>query len=258
MREVRDYSKLRGYLLRMGQVVATAYLFVCVFAGSPSLAVDQAVEAPRVPTIAEAPRAPLVFTFKIDAIALTKALDQYSTTTGIHLICDSYLLDGKLASPVYGRMTPETALSLMLHGTNLFAVFGQPGAAMIFPDPIGARTAPVPDGKFSNLGSITVETRRMPFSASFYSELIQARVQSALSKHANDIGIIRRARLRLWIDDNGRISRATLVDSKPDSSSETHFLDIVQGVIVGLPPPRDFVQPVSIRVSVSGTLRAEK
>ncbi len=99
-----------GPALRSSTVLMAAFIALIAPASSalPGAVADRKSQAPR-----------KVQLFNIPAQPLSSALQTYSAVSGNQVICDSRLARGRRSSVVVGLFTAETALRMLLDGTEL-------------------------------------------------------------------------------------------------------------------------------------------
>ncbi|PAM96970.1 hypothetical protein CJI59_37590, partial [Streptomyces sp. Alain-F2R5] len=84
-------------------------------------------------------RAPI--DFDIAAQPLVSALDAYSAATGLQVVYDATLAEGRRAQAVRGSMAADVALQLLLEDTGLVAVYAATNAFTIVPAPAPRQAA---------------------------------------------------------------------------------------------------------------------
>ncbi|HVQ67651.1 MAG TPA: STN domain-containing protein [Bradyrhizobium sp.] len=165
--------------------------------------------------------------FAIAAQPLAAALDTYSAISGLELYYDGDLAAGRRSHPVEGRLVPEVALRELLNGSGLAARATGPNSFTI---------APVPAAR---LASATHQS---------YFALIQSRVSQALCAHPETrpggVDLL----LQLWIASTGMVQRAQLLDVPNGDKREGAFAAALRGVSIGVAPPAELPQPVTMAI----------
>src|SRR5262245_9677726 len=73
--------------------------------------------------------------FDIPTQSLAMALERYGDVTGREVLYNTALLEGRRSGAVKGSFSPETALTLLLKGTGLFARFLPDRSYVLVPAP---------------------------------------------------------------------------------------------------------------------------
>ncbi|KRQ92813.1 secretin and TonB N-terminal domain-containing protein [Bradyrhizobium valentinum] len=184
--------------------------------------------------------------FDIPAQPLELALNAYGAATQIQLFVDAELVSGLRSTALQGVLTPEAALRALLAGTGLTARAIDDQGITLVPLPPGNGSAASAPGKVS----ATV----MRFNN--YSAAIQDTLRIALCRRAETTPGSYRALMRIWINASGVIVRSELVTSTGNGSRDAAIAAAVRDLAVGLPPPRDLRQPVTLLVSADGASSA--
>lgn len=178
----------------------------------------------------ESVRTPATVDFDIGAQPLVSALDAYSAATGLQLVYDATLAEGRRAQTVKGSMTPDMALQLLLEGTGLVAVYAAANIFTIAP----AATAPQ-----------TASMRNfMPYLAAVQSSIAEAFCRSSLTAPG-----AYRIKFRFWIGRAGEVLQPQLLGSTDDGARDQAIAAMLRGVVIGRPPPPDMPQPIMMAVS---------
>lgn len=173
-------------------------------------------------------RAPI--DFDIAAQPLVSALDAYSAATGLQVVYDATLAEGRRAQAVRGSMAPDVALQLLLEDTGLVAVYAAANAFTIV-------RAPAPRQAASMRGF-------MPYLAA-----VQGRVEEAFCRSSLTAPGGYRIKFRFWIGQGGEVLQPQLLGSTDDRARDQAIAALLRSVVIGRPPPPDMPQPVMMAVS---------
>ena len=184
-------------------------------------------------------------TFVIPAQPLDQALAAFSVSTGLQMLYDSSLADGRRSSSVSGRMQPREALALMLAGTGLTARFTSGGAVVIYAgstsavtlNPITATAAPV-----IGRSGASAEARA-------YAEAVQRQTVEALRQDASLSGGDYALSVRLWVAGDGMTRRVEVLNGSGEAGRDADFLVLASKLQFPAPPP-DLPQPMRIEFRV--------
>jgi hypothetical protein len=164
--------------------------------------------------------------FAIAAQPLAAALDTYSVVSGLELYYDGDLAVGRRSHAVEGRLVPDLALRELLTGSGLVARATGPNSFTITPGP----------------------SRSVSASHQSYFATIQARVSQILCAHAEtrpgDADLL----LQLWIASTGTVQRTQLLDAPNGDMREKAFAAALRGVSIGVAPPAELPQPITIAI----------
>jgi len=204
-----------------------------------------------------APAARKVQLFNIPAQSLASALQAYSAVTGNQVLCDSRLAAGHRSNPVIGLFTPETALRLLLDGTELTIRYTgpqditltAPGAETEFgqADPTGDGRQP----QVMILDTLHVDVPagakdRPDFSA--YGRTVRLAVRDALARDPETANRIYDLQIDIWIARNGRVRDPHLLLSTGSLRLDAAIRRVIGSAVVNETPPPDIPQPIRIAV----------
>lgn len=194
---------------------------ILVAGNNQTVAMAESLESART-------RAPI--DFDIAAQPLVSALDAYSAATGLQVVYDATLAEGRRAQAVRGSMAPDVALQLLLEDTGLVAVYAATNAFTIVP-------APAPRQAASMRGF-------MPYLAA-----VQGRVEEAFCRSSLTAPGGYRIKFRFWIGHGGEVLQPQLLGSTDDRARDQAIAALLRSVVIGRPPPPDMPQPVMMAVS---------
>jgi len=165
--------------------------------------------------------------YDIPAQDLAPALNAYAAASGLQVLYETALAAGRHSVAVKGRMTPDTALQLLLSGSGLVSRRTDVDAITLYAEkPPDVAPAPArPDPRF--LG------------------VLQGAVLGALCGTEETRPGAYRAALQLWITPAGAITRAALLSSTGDVRRDAALQRLLPGTVVGAPPPV-LGQPVTL------------
>lgn len=191
-------------------------------------------------------------TFDIPSQALATALQAYCNAAGVQILYESYAAIGYTSKPVRGTFTRETALELMLSGTDLVARFTSSNAATIAPPPRDELSLPPPHplaGADLALGTLQVtETTSESRQLKSFTNAIQTDIQSALQKNSRLRGADYRVELKIWLDGFKTIEKAELLRSTGDQERDTAISGTLQGLVISEATPANTPQPIRIMI----------
>lgn len=84
----------------------------------------------------------------------------------------------------------------------------------------------------------------------WYAAIVQTRIEAALRANPKTRNAQARNEIRLWLDDRGRIERASLVTSTGDAEIDRAIeRDVLPGLAFDQTPPKDMPMPVVVRLT---------
>jgi hypothetical protein len=180
--------------------------------------------------------------FDIPAQPLVTALRAYSEATGLAVLIDDPLTQGRQSPGVQGVFDPADALRELLVGTGLRAQYAAHGAFTVVPDAKpGAETnlsfaGSPPDDDHGDMPSFVEEN---------YARELQTRITAALCSSAKTRPGTFRLAMQLWITDTGMIEKVNPLDTTGDDGTDRAIASAVRGVRLS-PPPAAMPQPVTL------------
>jgi TonB family protein len=196
--------------------------------------------------------------FNIPAQPLASALQAYSAVTGDEVILDGRLAASKRSSAVVGLFTSETALRMLLDGTDLtIRHTGPQDVTLVAADAIGSGADPrVADSGGDRVGVMVLDTlyvdlppgaeRRPDFSE--YGRMVRLDVKRALARDAETSNRVFDLQIDIWIDREGRVERPRLLASTGRPRLDAAIRRVLASTTLEKPPPPDLPQPVRIAV----------
>lgn len=166
--------------------------------------------------------------FDLPSQDLNQALKSYAAFTGLQLLYQTSIAEGRRSSPVQGSFTPEAALQALLADSGLVGRRTDIDAITIAPAPTVSDAAAAPDGQF--LG------------------ILQTAVLRGLCRNEGTRLGNYRAAFQLWITEAGAIRRATLLDSTGDASRDKAIVRTLESVTLGSVPPGIAAKPVTMTI----------
>lgn len=183
--------------------------------------------------------------FEIPSQPLALALSQFAARTGLQMLYDAPLAEGRHSTSVAGTMSPRSGLALMLQGTGLSARFTSAGAVVIYAsatstvtlNPITAVAAPI--------------VGRSPSDPVFlaYADSVRRTIADHVRADGGLTETGYRLSLRLWVAADGAPERAEILSSSGDVARDERFLARAKATPLP-PPPAQLPQPMRIEFSV--------
>lgn len=232
-------SPMGHQFLAMGVVLA---LTVGV-AGMPATAADHADSQP-LPMPSSAAVSRPVF-LDIPAQALADALEQFGALTGLPVVFDAALTQGRRSREVRGEIGPVPALQAMLEGSGLIAQSARPGRndAMVV-----LRAPAVP----AVSGEVPAEAARAGLVHRRYDGLMQTRIRERFCDRPLLARGTWRAAVQFHIDATGQVRAARLLDTSGDRSRDAAITAALDGMRLDWTPPATMAQPVTLLIDPRG------
>lgn len=189
--------------------------------------------------------------FDLPAQPLEQTLSDFGRLTGYSVLVDSAMTLGRVTPAVRGEFAPQDALRQLLTGTGLAARYSGRNAFTL----MSAATVTFPALPAETVDEI-IEPRRAPslagmpdaVAADFAGALQQALTKAMCAAQPEAMGRFRAA-LQLWVDPEGRIHRARLLESTGVKARDAHLLKQLKGLPIGRVPPSELAQPLTILLS---------
>lgn len=202
-------------LLRTG--VRAACMLLCVLFVQPT---DAATTSPAQPVW-----------FDIPAMPLRDALDIYGQRTGMAVLVDSQLFQGRVSSAVRGRFAARVALTRLLRGTGLQAVYQGRSAFTL------TRLPALPEQPLSRAGLD---------GASYAARLQRALDRALCSQPLTRAGGFRSA-LQLWVGPEGRVRKLHFLSFSGETRRDRAIAALLHELRPG-PPNRALPNPVTVLI----------
>jgi hypothetical protein len=170
--------------------------------------------------------------FDIPALPLIRALDTYSATTGLMVLYDSALAEGRRSTAVTGTLVPDVAIRVLLEGTGL-VVFNTGRAFAIEAAPSDQQDATSAFG-----------AAELPYLA-----LVQRVIAQGFCERAETRPGGYRAALQFRIGTSGEVLSPELLSSTGDQSRDRMIVELLGRLRIGRGPPPGVAQPVSMIIS---------
>ena len=183
--------------------------------------------------------------FDIPAQPLDAALTAYFRTTGVQLLYDSALTNGRRSGAVRGNFTPREALRLLLRGTGLIARYSRANAA-ILTSPEAREAAPlVPLGRVVVREQVAPPPSRptMVQRLAFYGQLARE-LQTHLRSDPRTNRLAFSVRASIEIAPGGRLERVQ-IEQGQDPRTRQLIAEVLIGKAV-TPPPDGIAQPLLV------------
>ncbi|MEP9360988.1 TonB C-terminal domain-containing protein [Sphingomonas sp. KR3-1] len=199
--------------------------------------------------------APKVYLFNIPAQPLRSALLAYSNVVGNQIIYDSRLATNRRSQAVKGLFTAETALRMMIEGTNLTVLpTGSQDIMLAAVATVGAGETTTSAGDGAEL-TVVLDTLhvdvapgvedRPDFSA--YAGRVRGRIKDALGRDPATQNRIYGARLELWVDGGGVVGRTKLIKSSGNDPLDAAIRRVLGEMRLDAPPKG---MPLPIRIAL--------
>lgn len=183
------------------------------------------------PASAEPPPRPIAFA--IAAQPLAQALAEYSLASGLTVLVDSALTEGRQAPAVVGNYTPGEALRKLLAGSPLAIRYASAQSFTLVAEP-----APSTGGNAKRPGRL----RDTPYAAVMQGALKRALCAAGGTEPGNY-----RALMQLWFDKAWRVSRVSWVATTGSARLDGRLEAALHGVAMG-PLPPGMPQPVTVLI----------
>lgn len=176
--------------------------------------------------------------FDLPAQPLETALVTFGGLTGYSVLVASNLAAGRQAAAVYGDFEPREALQKLLTDTGLVARYTGSNAF----------TLTLINGA-SEISQGTVEEnakRRVALAKTAYAMVLQSSITRILCRAQPDTFGRYRAVLQLWINDDGTMRDARLLESTGLKERDVVLQKALRSGVMDIAPPAGLVQPISI------------
>lgn len=186
--------------------------------------------------------------FDLPAQPLEKALADFGRLTGHSVLVDSTMTRGLTAQAVRGELAAREALGQLLAGTRLSARYSGRNAFTLVPQPeTPALSPPIP---FDANAPDVPGRAGIPASAvAEFAGALQATIMQAMCAAQPATFGRYRAVLQLWIDPEGRVRRARLLESSGLKLRDAELLEQVRRLSIGHAPPPELAQPLTVLLS---------
>lgn len=196
--------------------------------------------------------------FNIPAQPLRSALEAYGSVTGYQIIYDSRLAEGRRSTAVVGLFAPDTALRMMLVGTDLAMRFSGPGDVTILSlAQLRAETArnaaADPDRPNGELMLDTLHVDVAPGAAAradftAYGRTARTEIGRALRENDFTAHRIYQVQIDFWVDDKGKVRRPVLLRPAGQRVLDRAILDVIRAIVMREPPPAGMPQPIRVTI----------
>lgn len=196
---------------------------------------------------------PKLYLFNIPAQPLQTALIAYAGVVGRQIIYDARLARDLRSQAVTGLFTVDTALRLLIAGTDFTVIETGQDIALVplaeiraghFPGDRAGETTLVLDTLYV---AVPPGARQRP-DFTDYGQLLRARVRQALTENPESARRVYNARFDIWIDPHGAVVRGHVVRSSGNAKLDELLERVIAEVRVDRPPPHGMPQPIHITV----------
>lgn len=212
-----------------GYAAENAFPHVELSSAAMGTAAKQVLVADRRDAAAHPLSTPL--SFDLDVQPLDRALEAFGAATGLSVIYNSKLTEGRMSRPVRGVHTPRAALELLIEGTCLKVRYTAADALVLVQGPVGEASGIAPAG---------VQQR--------YRGLVQAKIGEAFCADERLAAGDRRIAFRFWIGASGSVERTELLDSTGDPRFDAAVVGSLQRISIGESLPVGMTQPFTMLV----------
>lgn len=193
--------------------------------------------------------------FNIPSQPLASALQAYSTATGVQLLYESGVANGRYSIGVEGNMTRDAALRILLSETDLTIHYTRVNSVTLAP--VSAQSDNPPAAVFART-DLSLETLRVrrpvegsdPSQLRAYTGVIQSDIQQALRKDNRTRSGSYSAGVKLWIDGPRTVRKAELFRSSGDQERDDTISRLLDGLLISQAPPANTPQPVMVMINV--------
>ncbi len=197
---------------------------------------------------------PKVFLFNIPAQRLQPALITYASVVGRQLMYDSKRARTQQSRAVVGLFTADTALRMLIAGTDLTIVPTGSDVALV---PWAAIRANAAQGAGSDGDTMLVldtlyvsvppgAEQRPDFSA--YGQLVRNQILKTLSSDPRTAKRVFNVQVDLWVAPTGAITETRLMRSSGISAFDATLRQAIEGIVVSRGPPTGMRQPIHVTV----------
>jgi hypothetical protein len=177
--------------------------------------------------------------FDIPSQPLMSALESYGITSGREVLYNAKFATGRVSNELKGVFTPESALQILLSGTDLTARYTARDAFVVVPvvqDNLNKQIRRSNSDAFSS----------GEFRFAGYYGLVQERIKNAFC--ANPVirpGAYRIA-LRFWIGPSGTVLRSKLMGTTGQYDRDLAISDAMRHLVIDEAPPAGLKQPFTM------------
>jgi protein TonB len=83
----------------------------------------------------------------------------------------------------------------------------------------------------------------------YYASMVQTQIEAALRANPKSRSSVGQVTVRIWSDASGRVSRVQLASSSGDAELDQAVREVLAGLILREPPPRDMPMPIVTRIT---------
>ncbi|GAA0528126.1 TonB family protein [Rhizomicrobium palustre] len=190
-----------------------------------------------------------LYEFHIPSGPLETAIAAFTRQTHTSVLFDAGLVRNREAHVVDGLFTYPSALEALLNGTGIGVRYAD-DKSFVLVETINA-AADTQSGlvrKASiSLGTLHIDA---PADFSFYSSILVADLQRALSRKASLRTLSFFVRANLWVDRAGRVEHAELSRSTGDKGRDESVVQALGEFAISKPPPVGLPQPVQVSINI--------
>lgn len=228
------------------------FLVLGALAAAPAVAFGQATQG------AGASPAPSgrVQLFNIPAQQLRSALEAYSIVTRSQLIYDSRLVATRRSSAVVGLFTRETALRMLLDGSDLAIRYNGPqeialvAATAPRSDPDGPEAVGEAEGGLFVLDTLHVDVAPGADRPDYaeYGRDVRSQIKRALAQSADTANRVYQIQFDVFVAPDGQLWHSRLLRSSGKASLDGAVRHVIEATKLKSPPPEGMPQPVRVTI----------
>ena len=186
--------------------------------------------------------------FDLPAQPLEKALADFGRLTAHSVLVDSTMTRGLTAQAVRGELAAREALGQLLAGTRLSARYSGRNAFTLVPQPETPALSPsIPFD--ANAPDVPGQAGIPASAVAEFAGALQATIMQAMCAAQPATFGRYRAVLQLWIDPEGRVRRARLLESSGLKLRDAELLEQMRRLSIGHAPPPELAQPLTVLLS---------
>lgn len=199
--------------------------------------------------------APKVYLFNIPAQPLQSALIAFAAVAGLQIMYDAGLARNLRSRAVIGLFSADSALRMLIAGTDLTVVPTGKDVALV---PVTALLAGRMPGKASSNGEMTLVLDTLYVSVppgseehpdfNSYGQLVRAKIRKTLTEDSRTARRVYRMDLDIWVDSKGAVNETRVTQSSGTTALDAVLRRVIGGVAIGQSPPAGMRQPIHVTV----------
>lgn len=197
-----------------------------------------------------------VYLFNIPAQSLQTALIAYAGVAGLQIMYDASMARNLRSRAVIGLFTSDTALRMLIAGTDLTIVPTGKDVALV---PVAAiRFGRASGGTTGSEGEMTLVLDTLYVSVppgaeehpdfNSYGQLVRAEIRRTLTRDSRTARRVYRMDVDIWVDPKGAVSETRVTQSSGTAALDSVLRKVIEDIAVGQPPPAGMRQPIHVTV----------